>query len=131
MATITSYDAKDCSITWNGTTLSGLGEDMVTGEKDEEMFSTSVGAQGDVIVNTSNHPIGTVTVNLQATSPHVKTLIANAKAKLEAPLWVNNTKLGRKFGGTKARIKNYPQMELNSEASDCEFEFAVFDYEVT
>jgi len=127
---VTSYNAKDVSIVWDNTTVTGLGEDMVTGEKDEEMFSPAVGAQGDVIVNETNDPLGTVTLTLQATSPHYNRLIADAKAGKTAPLWVKNKALGRSFGGNYARIKNYPEQEYSNEASDGEFEFAVFDYTV-
>lgn len=125
---MTSYNSKDCVITWNNIFLTGLGEDMVTGSKDEEMFSTSVGAQGDVIVNEMNNDLGTVTVTLQATSPQRIQLIADAKAGTIAPLWVNNKALGTSFGGTQARIKNYPELSLGQEAEDIEFEFQVFDY---
>lgn len=125
---MTSYNAKDCVITWNNVFLTGLGEDMVTGSKDEEMFSTSVGAQGDVIVNEMNNDLGTITVTLQATSPQRSQLIADAKAGVISPLWVNNKVLGTSFGGSHARIKNYPELSLAQEADDIEFEFQVFDY---
>lgn len=125
---MTSYNAKDCVITWGSIFLTGLGGDMVTGAKDEEMFSTNVGAQGDVIVNEQNNDLGTVTVTLQATSPQRSQLIADAKAGVVAPLWVNNKVLGTSFGGTQARIKNYPELSLSQEAEDIEIEFQVFDY---
>lgn len=128
---MTSYNAKDCVITWGSTYLTGLGEDMVSGEKDEEMFSTSVGAQGDVVVSEMNNDLGTVTVTLQATSPQRKQLIADAKSGAIKPLWVNNKVLGTSFGGTQARIKNYPELSLSQEAEDTEFEFQVFDYTVS
>lgn len=127
---MTSYNAKDCVITWGSIFLTGLGEDMVTGAKDEEMFSTSVGAQGDVIVNEQNNDLGTITVTLQATSPQRAKLIADAKAGVVNPIWVNNKVLGTSFGGTQARIKNYPELSLAQEAEDVEFEFQVFDYTV-
>lgn len=127
---MTSYNAKDCVITWGSIFLTGLGEDMVSGEKDEEMFSTSVGAQGDVIVNEQNNDLGTIKVTLQATSPQRQKLIADAKAGVVNPIWVNNKVLGTSFGGTQARIKNYPELSLAQEAEDVEFEFQVFDYTV-
>lgn len=127
---VTSYNAKECAITWDHNRITGFGEDMVTGEKDEEMFETAVGAQGDVVVNEKNDPLGTVTLTIQATSPWYNRLIADAKAGKIAPLWVKNKRLDRSFGGQQARIKNYPEQELGAEASDGEFEFAVFDYTV-
>ncbi len=126
-----AYNAKDCIITWGNLFLTGLGEDMVTGEKDEEMFSTKVGAQGDVVVNETNNNLGTVTVTVQATCPQRAQLIADAKAGAVKPLWVNNKALGTSFGGTQARIKNYPEISLAQEAEDSEFEFQVFDYTVS
>ena len=127
---MTSYNANDCVIDWGTTSITGLGEDMVTGEKDEEMFSTSVGAQGDVVVNETNNNLGTVTLTVQATSPQRKLLIDDAKNGAVKPLWVTNSKLGEKFGGSQARIKNFPSIERGTEASDLEIEFQVFDYTV-
>ena len=43
------YNAKDTTVTVNGVNITGFGEDMLSIEKDEEFFSTSVGAQGDVV----------------------------------------------------------------------------------
>lgn len=125
---MTSYNAKDCVITWNGIYITGLGEDMVTGAKDEEYFSTNVGAQGDVVVSEINNNLGTVTLTLQGTSPQRTKLIADAKAGVIAPIWVNNKNLNTSFGGTQARIKNLPEISLAQELEDIEFEFQVFDY---
>jgi len=128
---MTSYNAKDCVIDWGSISITGLAEDMVTGEKDEEMFETNVGAQGDVEVNEKNNPLGTITVTIQATSPQRRQLINDAKNGVVQPLWVTNSKLGEKMGGSQARIKNFPSIEEGAEASDLEFEFQVFDYDVT
>ena len=66
---MTRYDAKDCTIMVKNVYITGLGEDMVTGEKDEELYEPSVGAQGDVCISEKNDPLGTVTVTVQPTSP--------------------------------------------------------------
>lgn len=127
---VTTYDAKDCTVSFNSVNITQLGEDMVTGEKDEEMFTSSVGAQGDVVVSTINNSLGTVSVTVQATSPQKKALITAAKDGTVAPLWVKNASINEQFGGTKARIKNYPELEHGAEAADRTFEFQVFDYTV-
>lgn len=124
------YDAKDCTILVNGVYITGLGEDMVTGEKDEELYSTSVGAQGDVCINTTNDPIGTVTVTIQPTSPQKKFLMDLANKKDPFPLWVVNKALGERFGGSSALLKSFPEISRSAEAEDMEFEFGVFDYTV-
>ena len=124
------YDAKDCSVIVSDVYITGLGEEMVTGAKDEEFFSTSVGAQGDVVVNVTNNDLGTVTVVIQPTSPQKKYLIDKCKEREPFPLWVINKALGERFGGTQAKIKNYPELSRANEAEDMSFEFQVFDYVV-
>jgi len=126
----TSWNAKNCTVMWDGINITGLGEDMVTFEKDEEFFSTTVGAQGDVVINEMNNDLATITITIQGTSPQKKKLLADAKAGKIAPLWVVNSSIGEKVGGTKARIKNYPSLEYGQELEDREFEFQVFDASV-
>lgn len=127
---MTQYDAKDCTIVVNNVYITGLAEDMVTGEKDEEMFSTSVGAQGDVVVNETNNTLGTITLTVQGTSPQKGMLLDLARAGTVFPIWVTNPNIGERFGGSQARIKNYPSLEHGAELADREFEIQVFDYDV-
>lgn len=130
MANITQYDAKDCVITVNTTNITGLGEDMVTGEKDEENVSVAVGAQGDVVVNTVNNDLGTITLTTQATSPQKSYLMNLGKTRELFSIWVNNKSLGTKFGGSKAVMKKTPSIAQAAEAEDLEFEIQVLDYQV-
>ena len=130
MGQVSSYNAKDVSVVWNHYFITGFGEDMASGSKDEEFFSTSVGAQGDVVINEVNNDLGTVTITVQPTCPQRAQLIADAKAGVVAPLFVNNKSQGKSYGGNQARIKNYPEETLGNEAEDLEFEFQVFDYTV-
>lgn len=125
-----SYNAKDCTVTVNNVYITGLGEDMVTGAKDEELFSTAVGAQGDVVVNEINNPLGTITLTVQATSPQKDMLLSLAKSGQTFPIWVINKSIGERFGGNEARFKNYPELVNGAEAEDREFEIQVFDYTV-
>ena len=128
MATnVTTYDAKDCTVMVSETYITGLGEDMVTGEKDEEFFSTSVGAQGDIITNEINNTLGSVTLTVQPTSPQKGFLMGLAGLRDPFPLWIVNKSLGERFGGSQAKLKNYPEMSRGAEAEDMEFEFQVFD----
>lgn len=128
MANVTRYNAKDCVITVDGVYLTGLGETMVSGEKDEDNASAAVGAQGDVVINETNNELGTITITVQATCPQRKHLIKLAKTKAIFPIWVNNKSLGSKFGGTKAFFKKTPAFEEGAEAADLEFEAQVCDY---
>ena len=130
MANISKYNAKDCVITVGGVYITGLGEDMVTCEKDEDSVSPVVGAQGDVVVNEVNNDLGTITVTVQGTSPQKKYLLDLAKSKKMVSIWVTNKSINEKVGGTKAMIKKTPSLEQGAELADREFEFAVFDYTV-
>lgn len=124
------YNAKDCVITVGGVYITGLGEDMVSCEKDEDNFSTTVGAQGDIVVNRTNNSLGTITITVQATSPQKSYLLGLAKSGTMFDVWVINKSLAEKVGGTKAMMKKTPSMEQGTEVGDREFEIQVFDYTV-
>lgn len=130
MANITRYNAKDCVVTVGGVYITGLGEDMVSCEKDEDSVSAVVGAQGDVVVNEVNNDLGTITLTVQGTSPQKGYLMNLAKAKAMFDIWVNNKSIGEKVGGTKAMFKKTPTLEQGAELADREFEIQVFDYTV-
>lgn len=125
---VTNYDAKDTTIVVDGVYITGLGEDMVSGEKEEDLFAVSVGAQGDVVKNTTNNPLGKVTLHVQATSPQKKYLMSLANRAEPFPLWCVNKRLNERMGGTMANLLTLPEMSYGSEAEDMEFVFQVFDY---
>ena len=125
-----TYDAKNCTVTFAGVYITGLAESFINASKDEEFFSTSVGAQGDVVVSETNNDLGTITVTVQASSPQRSMLVESAKNGDTEALWVHDSSTNERVGGTKARIKNYPEIEKAAEGSDLEFEFQVFDYTV-
>lgn len=124
------YNPKDCVVTVGGVYITGLGEDMVSGEKDEDNFSPSVGAQGDVVVNVSNNQLGTITLTVQGTSPQKDYLMGLAKAQTMFDIWVINKSINEKMGGSKAMMKKPPTLEQGTELADREFEIQVFDYTV-
>ena len=125
---VTNYNAKDCTITVNGVYITGLGEDMITGSKDEDFFSTSVGAKGDVIVNEVNNNLGTIELTIQATSPQRNYLMKLATNRTTFSIWVVNKSIKERFGGTRARVKTFPEHSDSKEASDLKFSIQVFDY---
>ena len=127
---LTSYNAKDTTITVDNVFITGLGEDMVTGEKSEDLFEYAVGAQGDVIKNEINNDTGEVTITIQPTSPQKPFLMSLSKRKTAFPLWVTNKALKERFGGSQANLKSYPSMERGAQAGDMEFVFGVADYTV-
>lgn len=127
---VASYDAKDTAITVDGTYITGLGEDMVSAEKEEDFFTTSVGAQGDIVKSEINNTLGTMSIFVQPTSPSKSFLLKLAKRKEPFPVWAVNKKLGERFGGTKANLLTYPEIARGAEAEDMEFTFQIFDLTV-
>ena len=121
------YNAKDTTVTVNGVNITGFGEDMLSVEKDEEFFSTSVGAQGDVVKSEINNSLGSATLTVQVTSPQFSMLMSLAKQSDPFPFWYTNKSLGERSGDTMANIKNYPEISRGNEAEDVEFEFQIFD----
>lgn len=130
MSNVSTYNAKDCVITVGGVYITGLSEDMVSCEKDEDNFSTAVGAQGDVVVNQSNNQLGSITLTVQGTSPQKAYLMGLAKSGKVFDIWVINKSISEKCGGTKAMMKKPPSLEQGAELADREFEIQVFDYTV-
>lgn len=129
---VTTYDAKDVSVTVDGTYLTGFAEGtFVSWSKDEENYSVTVGAQGDVARSTVNNPLGTITVTLQQTSPQVK--ILNNLAKTGAIFACNVIDKGSsdvKVGGSQCYVKKLADGERSDEVGNSEFEIQVMDYDV-
>ena len=125
--TVTTYNAKDCTVTVDGVFITQLGEDMVSFEKEEAYFESVVGAQGDVIKSEINNPIHTLTLTIQPTSPQKAFLLGKLGTKDNFSIWVTNKALGERFGGTMAAIQEMPEISRGAEAEDMEFTFTVFD----
>lgn len=126
----TAYNSKDWAVNVDGQRITGFGEEMINAAKDEEMFTSSVGAQGDIVMNEHNNDLGTISFNLQCTSPSVSTLTNLAKSGKVVSIWCNHKNINQSFGGNYARIKNYAEIAASQEMDDLTFEFQVFDYTV-
>lgn len=126
------YDAKKVSLILDGVFITGFADgSFVSAEKDEEAFSTKVGAQGDVAVSKTNNPLGTVKFTVQAESPSINYLKQKSKTVQEFPIWVMAPGAnGRteKSGGTRALIKKSPAREYEEESGTREYEVQVLDY---
>ena len=130
MGKVTRYNAKDTVVMVGGVYITGLGEDMISGEKSEDNVSAAVGAQGDVVANEVNNDLGEITITVQGTSPQKAYLLELAKTKEMVEVWVINKNIGEKMGGTQCQIKKTPSLEYSAELADREFTFLVYDYTV-
>lgn len=125
---VTRYNAKECSVEVDDVFITQFGEDMVECEYDEELYEAETGAQGDVIANEKNEPIGTIKVIVQATCPQ-KSFLNSLKNRTEPfKIWVNLTGLNERMGGNQAKLKKLPSLKRGKTADVLEYEFGVFDY---
>lgn len=127
---IGSYDAKNVTITVDGTYITGFAEStFVEAEKEENTFQTSVGAQGDVGISEVNNPIGTITLTLQQTSPSLAYLNRLAASKKMVSVWViSQNQIKEKFGGSQARVVKPAPSAFSNEIESRAFEIQVFDF---
>lgn len=121
-----TYNPKDTTITMNGVYLTGLGEDMISFEFDEDKFEATVGAQGDVVVNERNNDLATVTLSIYPSSPQYQMVLEYARKGTVFPFWGVNKSIGERFGGTQARVKR-PPVSYGSDLEAREVEIAIFD----
>ena len=127
---VTRYNAKETSVLIDGVHITQVGEDYVSGSKEEDFFETSVGAQGDIVKSEINNTIGEITLTVQVTSPQKSFLLGLANRTDEFPIWVTNKSLGERMGGTKANLLNYPELARGASAEDIELTFKVFDFTI-
>lgn len=121
------YNAKDTTIIVDNTYITGLGEDMWSFEKAEDLAEDSVGAQGDVVRNEINNPIYNATISVQRTSPQYNFLRSLITRTEPFPIWMINKALGTKEGGSQALCTSVPASSLGTSAEDVEFGFTVYD----
>ena len=130
MPNITSYNAKSCSVTVDTFNVTGLGEDMISIEKEEALAENVVGAQGDIVRSEINNSIYNITITVQITCPQLKLLLALKNRTDFFPVWINNYDLGIKAGGSKAKILEMPEIALGATAEDVEITFCVYDGDI-
>ena len=127
---ITRYNAKDTTIIVDEVYITGLGEDMISWEKEEQYFEPIVGAQGDIVKSEINNDLHTLTLTVQPTSPQLPFLLSLKNRKNPFPVWVINKEMGVTLGGSKANIMEMPEVSLGAEAEDIEISFGIFDGDI-
>ena len=127
---VTQYDSKNVNIVVGGVYLTGFAEDnLVSVEKMEDNSTYSVGAQGDVVQNVVNNPLGTITVTLAQTSPQVPYLNDLANRATQVEVWVNDKNTnGSVAGGTKCVVNKPAVAEYGAEVGSREFVITAMDF---
>lgn len=125
------YDPRDVNVIVDGEFLTGFAEGtFVSCEKEEDGYETYVGAQGEVTRSRNAHPIGTITVTLEHTSPSNNTLNrrANSGAIFPASMVDRNSRRAT-IGGSECWIQKPADEERGDEVSEVEWVIVVADYE--
>lgn len=130
MPNIAIYNAKDCSVVVDGISIGGLGEDMISVEKEEALAENVVGAQGDIIRSEINNSIYNITITVQPTSPQFPFLMSLKDRNTTFSIWIINKSLKIRAGGEQCHITEVPQLSLGATAEDCEFTFTAYDGDI-
>lgn len=127
----TTYDASNLTVTVGGIYITGFSESMAEFEKDEDNYSTKVGAQGDTVRSKVNNPLATLKLTLLATSPQVAYLDSLAKSGTLVPVSViYNGSPKETITSTSAYIKKPAVRTYGNEVEDREFEVQLLDADV-
>lgn len=92
MSSITNYNPMKVSVIVDGRIITGFSDSsMVVITRNEDIVSTAVGTQGDVVYSENANRSGTITLSLQETSPSVDFLRGIAKGRKEVTVVISDT----------------------------------------
>ena len=93
MSSITNYNPMKVSVIVDGRIITGFSDaSMVVITRNEDIVSTAVGTQGDVVYSENANRSGTITLSLQETSSSVEFLRGIAKGRKEVTVVISDTK---------------------------------------
>ena len=88
---VTNYDPRKVSVVVDGRIVTGFADSsMITIARSEDIVSTSVGTQGDVVYSESANRSGTLTMSLQSTSASLVWLKNIAKSRKEISVVISD-----------------------------------------
>ena len=88
---VTNYDPMKVSVVVDGRVVTGFADaSMVTVTRSEDIVSTTVGTQGDVVYSENANKSGTITMSLQVTSASVIWLNSIAKNRKEVSVVISD-----------------------------------------
>ena len=92
MSSITNYNPMKVSVIVDGRIITGFSDSsMVVITRNEDIVSTAVGTQGDVVYSENANRSGTITLSLQETSSSVDFLRGIAKGRKEVTVVISDT----------------------------------------
>lgn len=126
-----TYDPRDVSLIVNSHIASGFAEGtFISTAKDEENYTTYVGAQGEVSRARNAHPVGSITCTLKSTSPSNAVFNALAKSRETFAAQVIDRNTGNtSVGGSICWFEKPADREWGDEVTEVEWTIIVADYD--
>ena len=104
---VTNYDPRKVSVVVDGRIVTGFADSsMITIARSEDIVSTSVGTQGDVVYSESANRSGTLTMSLQSTSASLVWLKNIAKSRKEISVVITDASQTRR-GDKRKPLPNH------------------------
>ena len=116
---VTNYDPMKVSVVVDGRVVTGFADSsMVTVTRSEDIVSTTVGTQGDVVYSESANKSGTITMSLQVTSASVIWLRSIAKSRKEVSVVISdaNQSPAEVTSASRCRITKIPDNKKEKTA---------------
>lgn len=128
---VRTYDPRDVAVIVDGRIITGVADGtFVSAEKEEDQWEPYVGAQGEVARARNAHPIGTISVTVEHTSPsnaHLAQLAGSSR--LFPARVVDRQNNNVSIGGSACWVQKPGSMEFGGEVSEIEWVIVVADYE--
>lgn len=134
---LTNYHTDQVVLTWNGINITGYANDtFVEVEREEDSFTTYVGALGDVCRTKNLNRLGKITVTLMASAPVNDLLAAQAQDDEDnglsfGPIQVKDLNGNMRANGAEAWVMKRPKIERAKESGSIQWVFVVASLNVT
>ena len=119
MSSITNYNPMKVSVIVDGRIITGFSDSsMVVITRNEDIVSTAVGTQGDVVYSENANRSGTITLSLQETSSSVDFLRGIAKGRKEVTVVISykNKTPAEVTSANRCRITKIPDNKKEKTA---------------
>lgn len=116
---VTNYDPMKVSVVVDGCVVTGFADSsMVTVTRSEDIVTTTVGTQGDVVYSENANRSGTITMSLQVTSASIIWLRNIAKSRKEVSVVISdaNQSPAEVTSANRCRITKIPDNKKEKTA---------------
>lgn len=116
------HNFKNTQAVVAGNIITGFADgDAISAEPNEDKWSQTVGADGNVTYNESNNDTGTFTLKLKPESASVPVLLQLYKSGESFDVMLHDTTLNRRVTGEDCRIQKLPPFTRAEEVEALEY----------